>query len=276
MNSATIEPATPDTLPDLYALHPDATAAARLMETFRGRVERGEVTLSDTLILRTPRGVEGSVTFGAMPHPYVFPHLRADAPAAAVTAFLLEVRRRFQVMPERQLVLDSSRAAVGHGSVLAAGWVLDDTQVIYETDLTVARPAPDPHASEGGAELLAHAEIQSLLAALGRSALGHAEGHRRGWTLVALAAGADDAAPVALGAYGPAKPGYGGVDMIGVRPDRRGLGLGTRLHRHLLARLSDDHDRHGGVTAADNHAMRRIFEKSGSVHTGTQQYFRQP
>ena len=77
LNSVTILPATPDTLTDLYALHPDPLETARLLETYRGRVQRGEAHLSDTLILRTPRGVEGAVTFGPAPHPYVFPHVRA-------------------------------------------------------------------------------------------------------------------------------------------------------------------------------------------------------
>lgn len=271
MNSVTILPATPDTLTDLYALHPDPLETARLLETYRGRVQRGEAHLSDTLILRTPRGVEGAVTFGPAPHPYVFPHVRADAPAGAVTAFLTALRHALS--PERQLVLDSARADVPSDPVLEAGWVLDDTTVYYETDLTRGTFSPDPHASEGDATWLERADIQDLLTVLGRSDLGLTHGVQAGWTVVALE---DDGMPVALGAYGPAKPGYGGVDMIGVRPERRGHGLGTRLHRHLLARLGADHARHGGMTSADNHAMRRIFDKDGSVHVGTQRYFRQP
>ncbi|WP_412029791.1 GNAT family N-acetyltransferase [Deinococcus yunweiensis] len=63
------------------------------------------------------------------------------------------------------------------------------------------------------------------------------------------------------------------MDKIGVRPERRRQGLGTRLHRHLLARLSEQH---GRLTSVDNHDMRRIFDHSGSQHVGTQRYFRQP
>lgn len=276
MSTFTIQPATPETLSDLYVLNADTAGAARLMDTFRARLERAEAHLSSTLLLRTPRGVEGTVMFGPAPHPYVFPHLRSDTPAEAVTAFLLALRHALVGMPERQIVLDTSRADVPAGPVLEAGWLLDDHRAYYETELAPGKFPLDPHAREGGAGWLSRADIRELLTVLGRADLDLTNGYLAGWMLVALPASADDETVVALGAYGLAKPGYGGVDMIGVQPEMRGLNLGTRLHRHLLARLAEVHPRHGGLVSADNHAMCRIFEKNGSVHVGTQRYFRQP
>ncbi|WP_168734869.1 hypothetical protein [Deinococcus sp. KSM4-11] len=135
MPSFTLQAATLATLPELYALNPDAVENARLLKTLRGKIERGEAHLSNTLILRTARGVEGTVFFGPAPHPYVFPDLRTDAPAEAITAFLRTLRRKLQGTSERQLVLDSARADVSTEAVLSAGWALDDSQVVYETDL---------------------------------------------------------------------------------------------------------------------------------------------
>ncbi|WP_412029792.1 hypothetical protein [Deinococcus yunweiensis] len=174
------------------------------METHRGRVQCGGSYLSATLILRTPRGVEGSMVFDPMPRPYMFPHLRTDVEVAAVTAFLSELLAHVRITPERPLVLDSVRADVSAEPVLEAGWVLDDHALHYETDLAPGSFTPDLHASEGNATYLERADIRDVLEVLGRSDLDLTHGFQAGWTLVALE---DDGAPVALGAYGPAKPG---------------------------------------------------------------------
>lgn len=50
--------------------------------------------------------------------------------------------------------------------------------------------------------------------------------------------------------------------------------LGQRLHAHLLARAAQEFGWHMGRTEADNHAMRRIFERSGSREKARQLYFR--
>ncbi|WP_309572097.1 GNAT family N-acetyltransferase [Deinococcus sp.] len=270
MNSFTILPAMLNTLPDLYALHADPAEAAHLLDIYWGRVERGAADLSHTLILYTERGVEGTVTFGPAPHPYVFPHLRANTPAHASTAFLLALRHKLAATPERQMVLDTSRADVPVEPVLEAGWALDDTRLIYETDLTVCAFSNDPKLRPVERE---QPDVQAVLAELGRSDLTL----REGWALHGLYA---DDELLALGAFGSSgRPGTvreAGIDMIGVRPAYRGQTLGQRLHSYLLATASASYERHMGGTSADNHAMRRVFEHSGSVHTGTQFYFKQP
>lgn len=264
MNSFIIESATLDTLPDLYALYPEA-GAARFLEVFRGRVARGEATLSDTLILRTPRGVEGTVTFGPAPHPYVFPHLRRDAPGGAVTAFLRDLRLR--LAPERQLVLDTDRADVPARFALNADWRLDEEHLVYRTDLAArAFPRdPDVRPTEPGS-----ADVQALLAALDRADLTLGDG----WSLHGLWRDSQLLALGALGAGGPpGRPPALQIDLIGVQPASRRHGLGGRLHAHLLALGAAHHAVHVGGTSAVNLGMRRIFERHGARLTVTQRYF---
>lgn len=126
---------------------------------------------------------------------------------------------------------------------------------------------------EGDETLLKHPEVQALLDALGQPALACQGTFRDGWTVVALRE-AEVGPLVAVGAYGPAKPGFGGVDMLGVHPEHHGRGLGTRLFTHLLGSLAPDVDGHGGLTSAENHAMRRIVQRAGSRHTATPLVFK--
>jgi len=111
-------------------------------------------------------------------------------------------------------------------------------------------------------------DVQALLEALDRKTLALQEG----WNLFGLP-GADGVL-AALAACGPARPGTGGIDLIGVHPAQRGQGLGKRLHGHLLTHLAAQFPEHGGITGADNHPMRRVFAGGGSQHTHTQLYFR--
>ena len=62
--------------------------------------------------------------------------------------------------------------------------------------------------------------------------------------------------------------------MLGVRPDRRGQGLGLALHAHLLAVIAQTYSKHGGGTDYTNHAMRRIFERNGAVLSEQKQFIR--
>ena len=79
---------------------------------------------------------------------------------------------------------------------------------------------------------------------------------------------------MALGAIGPSgRPGCASINLIGVLPQGRGQGLGTRLHAHLMALAAQNHWCHAGGTEADNAAMRRIFDKHGSRQMATQLYF---
>jgi GNAT superfamily N-acetyltransferase len=266
LNTYTIETATPDTLTDLYALHPDPADAAKHLPILLGRIESGQASLNDLLILRSGRGVEGTVLiFGPVQVP-AFPRFRPDAPAEGVTAFARAIREK--VGPERLLVLQDDQAPLNAAPIEAAGWVLHDRHVMYETDLQARSYARDPQAQEVDAD---DPEIRVLLDSLGRAGFQL----RDGWTLLALPDTSGQS--VALGAAGPSgRPDWASVDMIGVLPAARGQGLGTRLHAHLLALAAEGHGQHGGGTGQDNHAMRRVFEKNGSQLVATQMYFKQP
>lgn len=270
MNTYILEHPELGTLADFYALHPDPADVARRLPMLRGNIEAGKVRLENILILRSGRGVEGTVLIPVAPQGPVFPRFRPDVSADAVTVLARAIAEREE--PERVLLLQDDQAPLNREAVEAAGWLYDSTEVMYETDLRARSYAPIPEAIEGGEELWQHPGVAALLMTLGRPD----EEGREDWTLVALRREADEDTFVALGAYGPSRPGYGGADMIGVHPTMRGKGLGTRLHAHLLSRLARDFAIHGGLTSADNRAMRRIFEKNSSRPTVTQMYFRQP
>lgn len=265
MNTYTIEAATLDTLADLYALHPDPADATTRLPILRGRIESGQASLDDMLILRSGRGVEGTVLISGPLQVPVFPRYRADTPDDAVTALAQAIRARVQ--PERVLMLQDDQAPLNAAPIEAAGWMLDDCHVMYETDLQVCSYARDPEAREVDAD---DPEIRVLLHILGRADLQL----RDGWTLCAFP---DDCGqPVALGAVGPSgRTDWASVDMIGVLPETRGQGLGTRLHAHLLALAAEKYEHHSGGTGQGKQAMRRIFEKHGCQLVATQMYFKQ-
>lgn len=270
MNTYTLEPLTPDTLADAYALHPDREEAARLLAGLRERVAAGGLRPDQFLILRSGRGVEGVALIPSAVRVPVFPRFRPDVTPEGMTLLARAIRERGG--PGRTLLLQDDLAPLNAGAVLGAGWVGDaPVHVMYETDLR-ARPYPLAHgAVEGGDELRRRPDVSALLEVLGQSGWEGSEG----WTLVALPG--DDGRPVALGAFGSStRPGWASLNMIGVHPEARGQGHGSRLHAHLLARAAEHFTHHGGGTEADNLAMRRVFEKSGCRHVATQMYFRQP
>lgn len=265
MNTYQIEHPTLDTLADFFALHPDPADVARRLPTLRENIRAGRVLLENVLLLRSERGVEGTVLIPGPVQVPAFPRFRPDTPAEGITAFARAIREK--VGPERLLVLQDDQAPPNAAPVEAAGWVLDDRHVMYETDLHARSYARDPEAQEVDA---ADPGIESLLDRLGRADFQL----RDGWTLLALPDVSGQ--PAALGAAGPSgRPDWASVDMLGVLPHARGQGLGTRLHAHLLALAAEGHGQHGGGTGADNHAMRRIYEKNGSRLVVTQMYFRQ-
>ncbi|WP_241191282.1 GNAT family N-acetyltransferase [Deinococcus psychrotolerans] len=168
--------------------------------------------------------------------------------------------------PQQLLLLDDTFAPLQPAPVEAAGWLLDDYQVIYETDLFARPSPPDPLAQVVDAD---HPDVRDLLGVLGQAELKLAEG----WTLIGLPNASGSLA--ALGAVGPSgRPSWASINLIGVQSQARGQGLGTRLHAHLLGAAAEQYSHHGGGTEADNHAMRRVFAKNGSRHTSTQMYFK--
>lgn len=267
MNTYTIETPTLASLADFFALHPDPEDVAKRLPILRDNIAAGRVRLENVLILRSERGIEGTALVSAAPQVPIFPRFRPDVTPEAVRTLARALRERAE--PQRVLLLQNDLAPLDAAPVEAAGWVLDDEQASYETDLQSRSYPLAPGASEGGDDLRQRPEVAALLDTLGHSDWEWAEG----WTLVALPGA--DGQPVALGAFGPStRPGWANLNMIGVHPGARGQGHGTRLHAHLLARAAESFAMHGGGTEAENHAMRRIFEKNGSRHTATQMYFR--
>ncbi|MBB5295843.1 GNAT superfamily N-acetyltransferase, partial [Deinococcus metallilatus] len=219
MTTYTIRPATPETLTDLYALHPDPAEVAQRLRVLRQNVEAGKVSLDRILFLRSRRGVDGTVLLPTPLHVPVFPRLRPDVPADAVTAFAQAIRER--VEPERLLVLQDDLAPLNAAALEAAGWALDSQQVLYETDLRARSYRPDPRAVEGGVDWLSRPEVRALL---------DVEGHTdyeldEDATLVALS---EDGRLAAFGTVGPSgRTGYASVHLFGVLPNMRGRGLGS-------------------------------------------------
>ncbi|KQQ99397.1 GNAT family N-acetyltransferase [Deinococcus sp. Leaf326] len=258
-----VTPATAETLDDLYVLHPDREDASRGVERLRGRIATGQVQFGQVLILRGPRGVEGTLLLAGNPAVPLFPRLRPGSPAAAITALLGAARA--QVSLDRRLILDCTLAPLGAAPALAAGWRHTETHVLYETDLRAYVSVPDPAAREASVNDPA---VRALLADLGRADWVPEEDEE----FVALFGQGDR--PCALGTVRPGHtPDLGMIDLIGVRPGLSGQGYGTRLHAHLLGRVAKRFGRHVGATGADNLAMRRILARHGALDTSVQEVY---
>lgn len=75
----------------------------------------------------------------------------------------------------------------------------------------------------------------------------------------------DDAEPVAVGVLD--YEGIATMMLIGVLPQHRRKGWGTRLHRHLMWLAKQHVERYRGQSSVDNAAMLRLFHKNGCTHT---------
>ncbi|MHA0043162.1 GNAT family N-acetyltransferase [Deinococcus sp. PEB2-63] len=265
MNTYTLEAATHDTLADVVALIPDSAEAARRLTFTRSRVEAGALRPEQFLLLRSPRGLEGVCLRPASPQIPLLPRLREDVPAGALIALLRELRAAAP-----RLILVSTQAPLRRDEAEAAGWALQEANVVYETTDLRARSYPaDPHVQP----VTVHDPgVAEALTALGREDWTPGED----WTLHALTHAGEVVALAALGASGP--PDTAGIDLIGVLPHRRGRGqgFGGRLHAHLLHLAAQTFGMHVGGTEADNHAMRRLFERHGARLVSTQLDFRAP
>lgn len=268
MSTFFVQNPTFDALEDLSALHFEQAEVAAYLTALRGRVVRGEIGLDQMLILRSERGLEGTVVIADDLRVPILPRFRLDTPAEGMTALSRAIRE--QVGTGRLLVLQDAFAPLNTAAIAAAGWVLQERHVMYETDLQGRSYRRDPHTVEGGAELLSRPDFRLLLKRIGWVGYDLPDG----WTLVALAEAGE---LLALGATGSTfRPGYeptAVLDMLGVLPEARGRGLGTRLYEHLLALAAEEHTQHVGGTAAENAPMRCIFEKNGSRWVGTQLIF---
>lgn len=266
MNTFTVERATLTTLPDAFALHPDPAEAQTRLERFRQRVAEGKASPEQFILLRSERGIEGVATLSPQVFVPLLVQTRPDTTPAAHQQFFAAL---LELAPQRTLLLDSTHTPPDAAPALAAGWTLDDEQVVYETDLSARRWSLAPDALEGGAELLERPQIRALAAELGQADLELGEG----WRLAALLD--EMGKPAALGAFGPSgRPDWASINLVGVREMARGKGLGTHLHAHLLACAAREFGWHVGRTEAENHAMRRIFERNGSTLKSRQLYLR--
>ncbi|MDO4246639.1 MAG: GNAT family protein [Deinococcus sp.] len=261
-----VKRATLATLPDAFVLHPDPAEVQARLERFLQRVADGKASPDQFVILRSERGVEGVATLAPQSFIPLLIQTRSDTASSARQQFFAAL---LELAPERTLLLDSGHTPPDAAPALAAGWTLDDEQVVYETDLSARRWTLAPNALEGGAELLERPDIRALAAELGQADLELGES----WRLVALLD--ETGNPTALGAVGPSgRPDWASIDLIGVREAKRSQGSGTRLHAHLLARAAQEFGWHVGRTEAENHAMRRVFERNGSREKARQLYFR--
>ncbi|NTY01388.1 GNAT family N-acetyltransferase [Deinococcus sp. JMULE3] len=263
MNTYTLEAATHDTLADVVALIPDSAEAERRLTFTLSRVEAGALRPEQFLILRSPRGVEGVCLRPASPQIPLLPRLREDVPAEALTAFLRELRAAGP-----RLILVSTQAPLRREEAETAGWAFQEANVVYERADLRARSYPaDPHVQP----VTVHDPgVAEAMTALGREAWTPGED----WTLYALTHAGEVVALAALGASG--RPDTAGIDLIGVLPQRRGQGFGARLHAHLLHLAAQTFGTHVGGTEADNHPMRRLFERHGARLVSTQLDFRAP
>ncbi|AWT36501.1 GNAT family N-acetyltransferase [Deinococcus arenae] len=257
MNTYTLEAAQPDTLDDVVALISDPAEAARRLTFTRTRIEAGALRPEQYLILRSPRGVEGVCLRPTNPRVPLFPQLREDVPAEALTVFLRELRAAAP-----RLILFSTQAPLRREEAQAAGWALQEANVVYETADLRARSYPaDPHVQP---VTVNDPGVAAALTALGREDWTPGED----WTLYALTHAGEVAALGALGASG--RPDTAGIDLIGVLPQRRGQGFGGRLHAHLLHLAAQTFGTHVGGTEAGSHAMRRLFDRHGARLVSTQ------
>lgn len=75
----------------------------------------------------------------------------------------------------------------------------------------------------------------------------------------------DDTEPVAVGVLD--YEGIASMTLIGVLPQHRRKGWGTRLHRHLMWLAKQHVQRYRGQSSVDNAAMLRLFHKNGCTHS---------
>lgn len=263
MNTFSLETLTADTLSDAYALHTDPAEVPKLLEGARTRMDAGQLRAEQFTVLRSGRGVEATLLVPANARVPLVPRYRADTSPDILTDFFRQLR---QVAPGRTLLLDDSLVTLRPDEALAAGWMLDSTNVVYKTDLSTVTAGPDPAVqplADGHDQ-----EVKALLDALDRADLDVDEEDM----LLGLRDGAGQLVGLGLVAASN-RPGWANLDLIGVQPELRGRGYGQRLHAQMLRHAALSFTVHGGQTDAENHAMRRIYERNGSRHTGTQLYF---
>ncbi|RIH90281.1 hypothetical protein Mterra_00590 [Calidithermus terrae] len=75
---------------------------------------------------------------------------------------------------------------------------------------------------------------------------------------------------LAAGLVGRQREGVARIELLGVIPQIRGRGWGTRLHRYLMHKARQFAPQYVGATDYGNHPMRRIFELNGCTFSEEQ------
>ena len=261
----TFEHATPDTLDQSIAFRD-----IQNLEDFRARLADGRLTYGGLRQMRSWRGLEAAWGYGASP--VIFPNVRPDLDTAGLQALAGHLT---PTAPDKRVILNEGMAPTDSAPWEVAGWVLDTHAVGAETDLTARSWPLDPRVQERPVAGLLAPDLLELYAELVTA--GKIGDRDETDPVVAFGNDLQDEEKrlfvlmedgVALGAamITPSPPAKGrGIHMLGVRPDRRGQGLGLARHAHLLAVIAQTYSKHGGGTDYANHAMRRIFERNGSV-----------
>ena len=264
-----VRPDTLDTYAD-FVQHQDRGV-------LRERLADGRLTYEQLCQMHSGRGLEAAWTNGE--NRIVFPRVRADLPILGLEAL---ARHLADTASGKRVIVSEGMAPVISAPWEAAGWILDTHAVMATTDLAGRTWPLDPRVQERPVSELLAPDLLELYAAL--SAVGTIGD--TGETDPAVAFGDDLTdqgkrlfvlmeGEQVLGAavLTPAPPALGiGIHMLGVRPERRGAGLGRALHAHLLAVAAQTHSRHGGTTDFNNHPMRRIFERNGAVLSEQKQW----
>lgn len=286
--SYTLQNPDSDTLPIYSALnHPLGADGA--LESVRKSLADGSVTLQDLWLLEGEAG-DAHAALQLKPYPMQptwrlgFLRTAPDISDEAATALFVRVLELSRKGNPIHLVYNS-KSARDFGSLPASlGWSGgDDCMISYRTDLSSrADLLPDPAAVSYRLERLLSDDFKRFYGPIRAEKSStdprtleqvlHAiyEHHREGdGSLFALE---ESGRPVAMGVvsdvqYEP-EQWAGGVNMLGVAPDRRRQGWGRRLHRHLMWEAKGRSPLYLGGTDASNTAMRRLFEVNGCPEEG--------
>lgn len=232
------------------------------------RLGDGRLTYEQLCLMHSGRGLEAAWTNGE--NQIIFPNVRADLPILGLQAL---ARHLADTASGKRVIVTENLAPVSSAPWEAAGWVLDTHAVMATTELAGRIWPLDPRVQERPVSEVLAPDLLALYAALSTvGTIGDTE-----QTDPAVAVGDDLTdqgkrlfvimeGDQALGAaILVPHPRGTGIHMLGVRPERRGAGLGRALHVHLLSLIAQTEARHVGGTDYENHAMRRIFERNGAV-----------
>lgn len=249
------------------------------LERLRSRLNSGQLSYQMLRIMHSGRGLEAAWLHSS--GPVILPRVRLDLDTAGQAALVAELSGS---AGDKRLILDERLAPLDDAPWLAAGWLLDNHAVMYQTDLSAGTWPRDPRVQERPLSGALAPELRTLYAALltQDGQLGDLSGRDPDAALAETISDGEARLFVlldgdeAVGAALLTTSREANIHLLGVHPARRGQGLGRALHAHLLAAAADTHARHGGGTDYGNRAMQRVFAASGSTRLGEQrQYIRQ-